>query len=122
MQCTMQDVVLSFAGWRAAQSKAHHAIAALEPGDPLSLQHEDGQWKVFDHDGRQVGRMARKWTLPNGMTIDQAVVQGIFTRWAKDEEDGERRQTLRSETWEVVVPQLTLSRGGSPVVEGPRHC
>ena len=122
MQCTMQDVVLSFAGWRAAQSKAHHAIAALEPGDPLSLQHEDGQWKVFDHDGRQVGRMARKWTLPNAMTIDQAVVQGIFTRWAKDEEDGERRQTLRSETWEVVVPQLTLSRGLSPVVEGPRHC
>ena len=111
MECTMQDVVLSFAGWRPAHSKAHRAIATLVPGDELSLSHEDGQWKVFDKNRCQVGRMAKKWTLPNGMSIDQAVVQGIFTRWDKDEKDEERRQRLRSETWEVVVPRLTLSPG-----------
>ena len=120
MECTMQDVVLSFAGWRAMRSDAHRAIAALAPGDPLSLLHEDGQWKVFDHDGRQVGRMAHKWALPNGMSIVQVTVQGIFTRWAKDDEDEQRRQMLRSETWEVVVPQLKLSCERSPVADTHR--
>ena len=43
VQCTMQDVVLSFAGWRAPHSAAHRAIDALAPGDPLFLLHEDGQ-------------------------------------------------------------------------------
>ncbi|MDD9981142.1 MAG: ATP-binding domain-containing protein, partial [Gammaproteobacteria bacterium] len=107
-ECTMKDVVLSFAGWRAAHSRTHRAIAALSPGDPLSLSHEDGQWKVLDREGRQVGRMAKSWTLPRGMTIARASVQGIFTRWADDGEDEERRRTLRSETWEVVVPQFFL--------------
>ena len=121
MECTMQDVVLSFAGWRAPNSKAHHAIAALAPGDPLSLLHEDGQWKVFGHDRHQVGRMARKWVLPSGMSIAQAVVQGIFTRWAKDESDEEHKQKLRSETWEIVVPQLTLKYEQYPPKTDRRH-
>ena len=110
-ECTMGDVVLSFAGWRPAGSKVHRAISALTPGDRLALLHEEGQWKVLDDEGSEVGRMARKWAVRNGMSIDSALVQGIFTRWAKDEQDEERKQRLRSETWEVVVPQFMLSRG-----------
>ncbi len=117
--CTMKDVVLSFAGWRAPQSKCHRAISALSPGDPLSLSREDGQWKVLDHEGRQVGRMAKKWTLPRGMTIACASVQGTFIRWADDEDDEELKKKLRSETWEVVVPQLFLSREPSPTMDKP---
>ena len=109
-ECTMGDVVLSFAGWRAAQSDCHRAIAALSPGDLLSLSREDGQWKILDQARRQVGRMARSWTLPHGMAIARASVQGIFTRWADDEQEEKYKQMLRSETWEVVVPQLCLSR------------
>ena len=108
-ECTMADVVLSFAGWGTANSKANRAIARLEPGDPLSMVRDNGHWKILDHGGDQVGRMARKWSPPAGMAIDRAVVQGIFTRWAKDEADAERRQRLRCETWEVVVPKLQLS-------------
>ena len=33
-ECTMKDVVLSFAGWRTAHSDCHRAIAALSPGGP----------------------------------------------------------------------------------------
>ena len=109
-ECTMGDVFLSFAGWTPVEGKAHRAIARLEPGDPLSLMRENGQWRIFDRAGNQVGRMARKWSPPAGMAIDRAVVQGIFTRWAKDEADEERRQRLRCETWEVVVPKLRLAR------------
>ena len=109
-ECTMEDVVLSFAGWRTVNGKANRAIARLEPGDPLSLVRDNGHWKILDHGGDQVGRMARKWSPPAGMAIDRAFVQGIFIRWAKDEADAERRQRLRCETWEVVVPKLQLSR------------
>ena len=119
-ECTMKDVVLSFAGWRPAQSECHRAIAALAPGDPLSMSHEDGQCKILDHEGRQVGRMAGQWTLPDGMAIARASVQGIFIRWADDEEDEERKRMLRSETWEVVVPQLSLSRSPTPATDKPR--
>ena len=118
--CTMEDVVLSFAGWRAPDSEAHRAIAALRPGDPLSLLHQDGQWRVFDGEGHQVGRMARKWTLPKGMRIANALVHGIFNRWAGDGEDDDHKQWLRSETWEVVVPRIMLSREQSPTEERRR--
>ena len=121
MDCTMADVVLSFAGWRASNSEVHRVVAAVAPGDPVSLLHENGQWKVFDRQGRQVGRMARRWSLPDGMTIVQAVVQGVFTRWARDAADEEHRQWLRSDTWEVVVPQITLSRDRSPAAGAERH-
>ena len=109
MECTMEDVVLSFAGWRAPGSSTHRAIAALSPGDRLSLMRANDHWKVVDGKGRQVGRMARKWAVPAGMTVATAVVGGIFTRWAKDVSDEEWKQRLRCDTWEVVVPRLTLT-------------
>ena len=120
-ECTMKDVVLSFAGWSPVEGKAHRAIARLEPGAPLSLVRENGHRKILDRGGNQVGRMARKWSPPAGMAIERAVVQGIFTRWARDEADEERRQRLRCETWEVVVPKLQLSRRRLPAGDGPRQ-
>ena len=120
-ECTMADVVLSFAGWSPVEGKAHRAIARLEPGDPLSLVRENGHRKILDRGGNQVGRMARRWSPPAGMAIERAVVQGIFTRWAKDEADEERRQRLRCDTWEVVVPKLQLARRRLPAAARPRQ-
>lgn len=103
--CGMQDVVLSFAGWRSAQSPTHGAIARLEPGDPLSLVHSNGRCELFDGAQRQhVGRMAKKWALPADTTVVRASVHGIFVRRASDGTDDKLRQQLQSETWEVVVP------------------
>jgi len=62
----------------------------------------------------------KSWTLPRGMTIVRASVQGIFTRWADDGKDDELKKKLRSETWEVVVPQFFLSRELSPKMDKPR--
>ena len=64
--------------------------------------------------------MSRSWALPHGMAIARASVQGIFARWADDQEDEERKRMLRSETWEVVVPQLFLSRETSPTMDEAR--
>ena len=87
---------------------------------PVSLSHEHGKWKILDRETRQVGRMARSWTLPHGMAIARASVQGICTRWADDGEDEESKRTLRSETWEVVGPQFFLSREQSSTMDKPR--
>ena len=109
MECTLGDVFVSFAGRKAPGNRTHRAIAALSPGDPLSLVQASGHWKVVDGNGRQVGRMAKRWSVPAGMAIAKAVVGGIFTRWAKDESDEEWKKRLRCDTWEVVVPRLTLT-------------
>ncbi len=118
-ECTLKDVVLSFAGWRAAHSECHRAITALSPGDPLVMSHADGQWKFLDRQGCQVGRMAKSWVPPRGMAVARARVQGIFTRRADDEEDEGRRRNLRSSTWEVIVPQLFLSPDPAPGTDRP---
>ena len=83
------------------------------------MSHAGGQWKILDLHGYQVGSMARSWVPPHGMAIAGAQVQGIFVRRAEDDEDEGRRRTLLSCTWEVVVPQLFLSREPSPGVSMP---
>ena len=107
--CTMEDVVLSLAGWQQPESKMHRAIDALGPGDPLSLSNEHGEWKVLDDTGQQVGRMAKKWCPPKGLHIAKAEVQGIFRRWADDGNDEKFKQSLHADTWEVVLPRFLLT-------------
>ena len=104
--CGMRDVVLSFAGWRPPASRTHRAIAELEPGDPLALVPGSGHWELRDTTDRPVGRMARAWAPNAGTRIIAASVHGIFRRWATDGSENEFRKRLRSETWEVVVPEI----------------
>ena len=115
--CGMQDVVLSFAGWRIPQSPTHRAIARLKPGDPLSLVHANGYCELFDSAKRDhVGRMARKWVLPTNETIVRASVHGIFVRRATDGADEKLRQRLQADTWEIVVPKfVSRPRSAGPV-------
>ena len=108
MVCAMEDVVLSFAGWRSKASETHRAIASLKPGDPLSLVREGDHWELLDAKQRPVGRMARKWAVPKGMTIAQTAVHGIFVWRAEDANDEEHKKHLCSDTWEVVVPRFVL--------------
>ena len=117
--CTMEDVVLSFAGWQPPGAQTHRAIDALAPGDPLSLSNQNGQWKVLDAAGQQVGRMAKKWSLPDGMRVAEATVQGIFQRWADDAKDGQFKHNLRTDAWEVVLPRFLLTPQ-QPIMERRR--
>lgn len=119
--CSMKDVFLSFAGRRPAGSGCHRAIAALSHGDPLIVSRADSQWKILDRDGCQVGRMSKRWAPPHGMAIANARVQGIFARQGDEEEDERYRRKLRSRAWEVVVPQLLLSRAPFRGTNGPRN-
>ena len=108
MICGMEDVVLSFAGWRSRASETHRAIASLKPGDPLSFVRDGDHWELLDAKQRPVGRMARKWAVPKGMTIAQTAVHGIFVWRAEDANDEEHKKHLCSDSWEVVVPRFVL--------------
>ena len=54
--------------------------------------------------------------LPDGMIVTRASVQEVFTCRADDDEDEERKRMLRSETREVVAPELFRSREQSPTI------
>ncbi len=107
--CTMGDVFLDFAGRAPAGSERRRAIAALTAGDPLSLARQEARWRLKDRHGREVGRMARDWALPEGMAVVDATVHGVFVRSAKDVRDERFASELRANSWEVVVPKLVLA-------------
>lgn len=109
---TMGDVFMDFAGQRPADDETHRAISALNPGDVLSLTRQNARWKLLDKNRREIGRMQKDWDVPNGMKIVEATVHGVFVRWFNDVEKDEHARNLKVNTWEVVIPTLTMS---------PRH-
>ena len=107
--CTMGDVYMDFAGQFSAHAETHQSISELQPGDKLSLTRQNGHWKMFDRHGGQVGRMKADWDVPRGMEIGGVTVHGVFVRWRRDVNDERYASNLRADTWEVVVPKLTLA-------------
>ena len=104
--CTMGDVWLDFAGRHSPGSAVHRAISALNVGDELSLMQKNGNWEIRDQSGQTIGQMARKWGDSIDVEVIDATVHGIFTRWKSDVGDEEYQGRLRSDYWEVVVPEL----------------
>ena len=111
--CTMGDVYMDFAGRLPAHDETHRAISELRTGDVLSLTRQNGQSKILDSHGRQVGRMRADWDVPSGMELGGATVHGVFVRWREDVNDERYARNLQSNTWEVIVPKLTLVPRGT---------
>ena len=107
--CSMENVVLDFAGWQPPGHQVHRVIEELQPGDPLLLVSRGNQWLVLDEKRRQVGLMARRWSVPEGTEILRADVHGVFTRWANDQKDEQFAGRLEMNSWEVVVPRIVLT-------------
>ena len=108
MTCTMEHVWIDFAGRHSPHSVIHRAISALNVGDELSLMQKNGNWEIRDQSVQTIGQMARKWGDSIDVEVINATVHGIFTRWKSDVGDEEYQGRLRSESWEVVVPQLHI--------------
>ena len=116
--CTMGEVFMDFAGRSSADDETHRAISALNPGDALSLTRQNARWKVLDRNRHEVGRMRADWDVPNRMEVVDATVYGVFVRWLKDVKDDRCARYLQANTWEVVIPKLTLS---SPPINKHAH-
>ncbi len=104
----LQDVDLGYAGRQDPRRPVHRAVAALSPGDPLEARPlTGGTWAVLDPAGTVVGRLAKGFRPPTGMRCRAAEVFAVV-EWSREASDPKYRDTVRSETWEVVVPELVF--------------
>ena len=66
------------------------------------------RWELLNEDGTAVGHNARGFSAPSGVTRGYANVLAIVS-WDKDRSEPEYQQGLRSDAWEVVVPELVFA-------------
>ena len=106
----LRDVNLGYAGLFPEQHRIHQSIADARTGDPLALVENNGRWDIRDAQGRMLGRMAKRFEPPDGSTIAEATVDGIF-QWSTGGQarEGEKWQP-KVGTWEVVIPEITWRR------------
>ena len=108
VRASLQDVDLGFAGRRRAGDPIHNAIAALSPGDPLKVRvGKYGQWELLNRVGRVVGRLAKSFKPPPGKCCRSAEVLAIVG-WSREASDPDYRESLRCDSWEVIVPELVF--------------
>ena len=104
---SLRNIFLSFAGYKRAGDPVHRAIAALSPGDSLSVRSGPYRWELLDCNGTVVGQLASSFEPPNGMYCAFATVLAIVT-WDKEKSEPQYQDSLRCENWEVVVPELVF--------------
>ena len=104
---SLRDVFLSYAGYRRAGHPVHRAIAALAPGNPLRVRTKGKRWQLLNRNGVVVGQLAGGFEPPEGMRFASASVLAVAT-WSRDRSDPEYQEGLRSDEWEVVVPELVF--------------
>ncbi len=107
-QLNLKDVYLSFAGKYPPGHRVHKAIAALSPNDPLRVRPQSGGWELLNESGLVVAKLAQSFEPPPGTVCTGASVWAITT-WARKYSKPEYESQLRSDTWEVVVPELIFS-------------
>ena len=103
----LNDVFLSFAGYRQPSHPVHRAIASLSPGDKLGVRVKSNRWELLNKRGIVVGRLAGRFMPPAGMRCAFATVLSIV-KWDKESSEPEYRSRLKSDTWEVVVPEVVF--------------
>ena len=110
---SLSDVFLSYAGYREAGHPVHRAIAELAPGDRLKVRDGRNRLQIVNQKDVVVGELSQGVKVPGGMKCDHATVLAVAT-WDGDGDDPGYRERLRSDRWEVVVPELVLVPDVSP--------
>ena len=103
----LRDVFLSFAGYRSLGHPVHRAIAALSPGDRLQVREAQDRWQLLDRNGTIVGTLAASYQPPANTCCAFATVLAVAT-WDRDSSEPEYQSRLRSDKWEVVIPELVF--------------
>ena len=104
---SLRDVFLGFGGYREPDHPMHQVIAGLHPGDPLQVRVGTDRWELLADNGTVVGQLARNFTVPADASRVRAAVTAIVA-WDAERSEPEYRQGLRSDVWEVVVPELVF--------------
>jgi len=104
---SLKEVDLGYAGRYPKEHPLHHAIAALEPGDPIMMEKKNDRWELTDQHGNCVGKMAKKYSPPTGTTFLTANVRAIIS-WQHKDTKTEHQDRVRCDSWEVILPELTF--------------
>ena len=108
VQPSLKNVDLGFAGRKAENHPIHRAIAALSPGDLLKTRITDrGRWQLLNEAGTVVGHLAKSFRPPDGMRCRSASVLAVVGR-SRESSETQYRDTIKCDTWEVVVPELVF--------------
>ena len=108
VRLTLRELDLGYAGRFVQRHPIHRAIAELRTGDRLSLREEQGRLELTNPHGQVVGRLARGYQPPRDMVCMSAQVAAICWR-RKEDADPEFLNLYRSESWELVVPELVYA-------------
>ncbi len=104
----LADVYLGYPGRHAASHPLHARLAALRPGDALTLQRDAaGRWQLLDRRGETVGRMAQAFSLDEGWHCLRASVAAVV-EWRREDSPPEWQDGIACERWEVVLADLEL--------------
>lgn len=104
----LNEIVLSFAGWQAPNSKVHQAIARLRVGDALCYTEDEGSPRLEDAFGTTVCRLSKSFKAPQGMRCVAARVRAIVI-WRRSDSKPEYQSRCRLEAWEVALPELIFA-------------
>ena len=108
MRATLEHVDPGFAGRRGERDPIHRAITALKSGDQLKISVTDrGRWLLLNEKSRVVGRLAKGFKPPAGMRCRAASVLAVVG-WSRKDTDPKFHDSIRSDAWEVVVPELVF--------------
>ena len=104
----LDEIDLGFAGRHLGSHPVHRAIAALSSGDPLKARvNKQGRWELLNRSGTVVGRLANNFEPPHGTHCSSATVLAVVT-WSREASAPQYRDSVRCDTWEVVVPELVF--------------
>ena len=102
---SLRDVQISFAGYRPPDHPVPRAIAGLSSGDPLRVRTDRRPWELTTNEGVTVGRLSQRFKVPAGTGEVSATVLAIAC-WDKTKSEGQYIDGLKSEQWEVVIPEI----------------
>ncbi len=108
IRVSLDQVDLGFAGRRHPRHGVHRAIASLSPGAELKISAtECGRWELLDRADTLVGRLSRNFKPPSGLTCRNGTVLAIV-QWSREASDPQYLNNVKSDSWEVVVPELVF--------------
>ena len=103
----LRNVDLSWAGRLKAGDLSLLAISEAKAGDRLEIVSDGRGWMMQDAQGRALGRLAKSWSPPEGLSFVRGEVGAIF-QWRKTDNREEYRVHLHRDVWEAVVPELVF--------------
>ena len=104
----LKDIDLGYAGRKSADNPIHTALAALEPGSPLTLCKQENRLLLLSANRpvAVISKAASKYWADRTETVISIRVVAMVRRTAKDG-DPAYRHLYRTEQWEVPLVEIT---------------